>query len=382
MAFYHPCGLDPAGGFYHVFSNDGTVIDRQTRSLVSSCRVLFIHATAYLLFGKAEHRDAARHALDFLTQHHRDPLTRGYRWQFAFTPEGRTAEDARNVTYGFSFAVLAFATALRIGLSEAAGWLEEVVATMERRLYDPAHGLYADEAAADWSRVGCYRGQNANMHACEAMLAAFEATGKTWYLDRADSIAHAVSVRLAALAPLGQVWEHYQTDWSLAPDHNRDDHSDGYRPWGYLSGHQTEWAKLLLMLDRVRPAAWHTDRARSLFDRAMELAWDAKRGGILYSYGHDGAVYDSSKQQWTHAETLAAAAHLAVRIGDAQYWDWYDRIWAFVWTHLVDHTHGGWFRALDADNRLVTAERGIPETDYHNIGACAEILRCLDGRPA
>jgi len=382
MRFYHPAACDPAGGFFHVLSNEGAVLDARTRSLVSSCRFVFIHANAYLLFGRSEYREAARHGLAFLLEHHRVPLTRGYRWQFDFERGERSGEDRRNITYGLSFVVLAFAMALKAGLPEAAAWLDEMVETMERRLYEPAAGLYADEASADWSQVRPYRGQNANMHACEAMLAAYEATGRTFYLDRADSIAHAVAVRQAGLSPLGQVWEHFKADWSLDPDYNRDDHCDGYRPWGYLAGHQTEWAKLLLMLDRHRPSAWHAGRACELFDAALSLVWDEERGGMLYSYGHDRAIYDRSKQQWVHAETLAAAAHLAAATGDVRYWDWYDRLWAFVWRHFVDHGRGGWFRALNTDNSLASHERGIPEPDYHNMGACAEILAVLDRRPS
>ncbi|QEN86090.1 AGE family epimerase/isomerase [Labrys sp. KNU-23] len=378
MGFYHPVALDPSGGFYNVFSNDGAVLDARTRSLVSSCRFLFIHANAYRLFGRTENRDAARHGLQFLLEQHRIPQTLGYRWQFDFEQGKRSKEDSRNITYGFSFVVLAFASALKAGLPEAAGWLDEVVEVMEHRIYEPEAGLYADEASADWAITRAYRGQNANMHACEAMLAAYEATGKTWYLDRADDIAHAISVRQASLAPLDQVWEHFKPDWSLDADYNFNDNADGYRPWGYLAGHQTEWSKLLLMLDRHRPTDWHVERARSLFDRTLAAVWDEEHGGMLYSYGHDGRIYDDSKQQWVHAETIAAAAHLAAKTGDQCYWNWYDRLWRFIWQNFADHTHGGWYRALKADNTLATAERGIPEPDYHNMGACAEILTLID----
>ena len=41
---------------------------------------------------------------------------------------------------------------------------------------------------ADWTQESSYRGQNANMHACEALIAAFEATNEQKYLDRALAI--------------------------------------------------------------------------------------------------------------------------------------------------------------------------------------------------
>ena len=59
---------------------------------------------------------------------------------------------------------------------------------MERRFWLPDHGLYADEATPDW-QLQPYRGQNANMHATEACLAAYEATGERRFLDRAELVA-------------------------------------------------------------------------------------------------------------------------------------------------------------------------------------------------
>ena len=87
-----------------------------------------------------------------------------------------------------------------------------------------------------------------------------------------------------------------------------------FRPWGFQPGHQTEWAKLLLILDRHRPEAWHLKRARELFDRALELSWDDEHGGMVYGFDPDGRFYDEDKYFWVQAESLAAAALLADRM--------------------------------------------------------------------
>ena len=68
---------------------------------------------------------------------------------------------------------------------------------MEAHFWEPLQSLYADEADAAWA-VSPYRGQNANMHACEAMMAAFRATQDRKYLERAIALAEAVTGRLAA----------------------------------------------------------------------------------------------------------------------------------------------------------------------------------------
>ena len=78
------------------------------------------------------------------------------------------------------------------------------------------------------------------------------------------------------------------------------------------------------------------------------------------------------------AETVAAAAVLAVRTGEERYWDWYDRAWHYADRHFVDHVHGAWYRVLDRGGRRYDDKKSPPsKTDYHPLGACYEILRVL-----
>lgn len=376
MAFYEGRCLDPSGGFFHFFKDDGTVYDRTTRHLVSSTRFVFNHAMAYRHFGRPEWLDATRHGLRFLREKHRDPRSGGYAWLLRW--DGARAEvlDATNHCYGLAFVLLAHAHALMAGIDEARGGLDETVALMEARFWEPAHGLYADEATADW-QLSPYRGQNANMHACEAMLAAFEATGDTRLLDRAETLARSITQRQAALAG-GLVWEHYRADWSPDWGYNRDDKTNIFRPWGFQPGHLTEWAKLLLILERHRPADGLLPRARELFDAAMASAWDGKHGGLHYGFGPDGSICDADKYFWVQAESLAAAALLALRTGESRYWREYDRLWAYSWRHFVDHEHGAWYRILGPDNRKLSDEKSpAGKTDYHTMGACYEVLAAL-----
>ncbi|WP_024868307.1 AGE family epimerase/isomerase [Pseudoxanthomonas suwonensis] len=372
MAFYHPRCIDPRGGFFQFLKDDGRVYDAHTRHLVSSTRFVFNYSMAWQAFGEDAYRDAVRHGIAFLRDVHRNPATGGYAWVLH---DGQV-QDATNHCYGLAFVVLAYAKALEAGMEEARGWLEETWELMERRFWEPQSGLYADEADPDWN-VSPYRGQNANMHACEAWLAAFEASGERRYLQRAALLADDMTRRQAALAG-GLVWEHYHTDWSVDWEYNRGDRSNIFRPWGFQPGHQVEWAKLLLGLDRHDPQDWRLPRARELFDRALAMAWDPVHGGLVYGNDIDGGVYDADKYFWVQAEAIAAAAVLAERTGDASYWDWYDRIWAYSWTHFVDHQHGAWYRILGPDNRKLTDEKSpAGKTDYHTMGACYEVLRAI-----
>ena len=387
LAFYDGRCLDPTGGFFHFFKDDGTVYDTRTRHLVSSTRFVFNHAMAYRRFGNPAYLEAARHGLRFLHDAHAQPQG-GYAWQLDWDGERRvaTVQDGTNHCYGLAFVLLAHAHALMAGIDEARAGLDATFELMEQRFWEPAYGLYADEATPDW-QVGPYRGQNANMHSCEAMIAAFDATQDRRYLDRALTLATSVTQRLAGLSG-GLVWEHYRPDWSVDPDYNRDDKTNIFRPWGFQTGHLTEWAKLLLQLEvhllRQQATsgdavpAWIVPTARRFFDTAMRHGWDDTHGGLVYGFAPGGEVCDADKYFWVQAESFAAAALLAVRTGDAAYWQWYDRIWAYAWAHMVDHVHGAWYRIRTPDNRAYSDEKSpAGKTDYHTMGACWDVLRGL-----
>ena len=383
MAFYHPHAIDPAGGFFHYFKDDGTIYDRSHRHLVSSTRFVVTYALAAIEFDKAEYLDAARHGLRYLREVHRNPYTGGYAW----TIRDEQPEDRTNHAYGVAFVLLAYATALKAGISEAAAWMDETWRLLEQHYWDADAGLYRDEADADWHFSG-YRGQNANMHMCEAMLAAYQASDEPRYLERALVLADHVTRRQAAKAD-GLVWEHYDADWNIDWDYHRDDPKHLFRPWGFQPGHQTEWAKLLmimepLLLERGREEPWLLPTATHLFDTALARAWDNEHGGICYGFAPDGSICDDDKYFWVQAESLAAAALLHARTGAAVYDDWYVKLWAYSWQHFVDHRYGAWYRILTRDNRKYDDEKSpAGKTDYHTMGACYEVLALIrsGGRP-
>jgi mannose/cellobiose epimerase-like protein (N-acyl-D-glucosamine 2-epimerase family) len=378
IAFFHPRAIDPAGGFFHYLNDDGSVYDSASRHLVNSSRMVFCYALAWRLDGKEEYREAASHGLRFLQQQHWQPSYGGYAWVL----ENGVAVDRTQHCYGLAFVLLAHAHALRIGISEAADGIAATFDLMEKLFWSEADGLYADEATPA-GVVSPYRGQNANMHSCEALIAAFEATGEQRYLQRAELLGHNVTVRQAALAD-GWIWEHYHADWSVDWEYNRHDSSNMFRPWGFQPGHMTEWSKLLLLLERHRPhlqgdAGWLLRRARELFDVAMPAAWDQASGGMVYGLAPDGSVCDGDKYFWVQAESLATAALLAARSGDQAYWVSYGKLWDYSSAHLIDQERGGWYRILRQDNRRYGPEKPPHgKTDfYHPMGAYLEALAAV-----
>ncbi|EAQ64715.1 hypothetical protein MED121_23239 [Marinomonas sp. MED121] len=369
MAFYHPNCIDPEGGYFHFFKDNGKVYDTKTRHLVSSTRFIFNYAKAFQATQNPDYFEAMLHGLSYLRERHKK-ADGGYTWLL----KGDENLDDTNHCYGLAFVLLAYAQALKSGVKEAKAWLEETFELMEAHFWDADFELYRDEISNHWQDVSDYRGQNANMHSCEAMLAAFDATQDKRYLERAQCLAKNICQRQANLSN-GEIWEHYDINWQIDWHYNLDDPKNLFRPWGFQPGHQTEWTKLLLMLNDRAPADWLVEKAKHLFDMAWEKAWDKSNQGLVYGYDPKGQVCDSDKYFWVQAESFAAAAWLANSTGEDKYWQIYQQLWQYAWEHMIDHKHGAWFRILTQDNQAIDDNKSpAGKTDYHTMGACYEVL--------
>ena len=375
LDFYQPHVFDPSGGFHQNFYDNGEVFDADKKHLVSSCRMIFNYCQAEKLFSDSEYPKLWQHGLHYLRDTHWQQERQGYSWEL----NKLGATDETNHCYGLAFVLLAFATSLKAGDEASKVDLYNTWELLEKYFWQEDSDLYADERTADWKTLSDYRGQNANMHACEAMILAYEASQDDMFLDRAYQLAKKVALELSAKSD-GLVWEHFNKDLSINWSYNKDDPKNLYRPWGFQPGHQTEWCKLLLMLYQHRPEQWMLDKAIELFDRSVETAWDKTHGGLFYGFAPDNTICDDDKYFWVQAESFAAAALLAKATGDDKYWQWYDKLWAYCWEHFIDHQHGAWYRLLSFDNVKSSdrkSEAGA-KCDYHTLGACMLVLESLD----
>ncbi|MDC1290298.1 AGE family epimerase/isomerase [Candidatus Thioglobus sp.] len=374
MKFYHPHCIDNnTGGFFQYFRDDGSIYDFDTKHLVSSTRFIFNYSMAAIQFDSKDYLDAALHGINYLRDSHLNKNTGGYAW----TMKDSEADESTNYCYGLAFVLLAYSSAYKAGILKAKDYIKETYQLMEKHFWSKEYELYSDEISADWKVVSGYRGQNANMHSCEALIAAFEATGSQKYLDRALLIGKNICIRQAGLAE-GLIWEHYDSNWEINWVYNKNRPDDLFRPWGFQVGHFTEWAKLLLILERHVKEDWLLPRAQELFDDAVEMGWDEKSEGLFYGFAPNGDICDKDKYFWVQAESLAAAAVLANRTGNDYYWEWYDRIWSYSWKHMIDHKYGAWFRILDSNNnKYDDLKSPAGKTDYHTMGACYEILKII-----
>jgi len=179
--FYAPRCIDKVfGGYINCFLDDGTICDYETKQLVGQARFVFIFSVASLLKPDQAYRKLAEHGISFLQSHQRDHKHGGYYWEM----KGRSVSNSAKRAYGHAFVLLAAAMATKAGISSAVPMIADTFDILERYFWREKEGLYLDEISADWSEISPYRGQNANMHLCEAMMTAYEATGNKRYFER------------------------------------------------------------------------------------------------------------------------------------------------------------------------------------------------------
>jgi len=368
LAFYESRVVAP-DGFYQCFKDNGDVYDSDTRHLVSSTRFIYNYATAYRHYGTAHYRDWAEHGLDHLVSAHRQ--TNG---NFAWVLNSDTVTDGSAMAYGHAFVMLCAASCVQAGIESAQPLIGQTWDFIQQQFWDEAYGAYADQRNAALDVLDPYRGQNANMHLCEALLAAWQATNNTQYLDRAEHLANRFCFELAEQSD-GLIWEHYDSSWLVDMQYNIDKPDDLFKPWGFQPGHQVEWTKLLLQLNDIRPDERWVRKACELFDTALNKGWDDTHGGLVYGFAPDGEFCDSHKYFWVHAEAFAAAWRLFKVTGDVKYQQSYNDIWQWSWTYLIDHKFGAWYRIRNRDGSAYDDLKSPPgKTDYHTLGAVWDVL--------
>lgn len=366
LQFYEPRALDPHGGFFHYFLDDGTVYNRTHRHLVSATRFVFNGAMAQRHTKREAVKDWARHGLAHLEAFRRpDGL-------YAWTLNHGQIEDATVMAYGQAFVLLAQAHGFSVGCASRAD-VSQAFERMNDAFFKAADQAYADEITPAGTLLD-YRGQNANMHMCEACLAAYEFTGEPHYLGRAELLIERFVFDLAKQSD-DLVWEHYRADWSIDWDYNKDNPGNIFKPWGFQTGHQTEWAKLLMIANQYLPQRRWVDRALALQQAAFRHGWDTQNGGLIYGFSPEKTPCDTDKYFWVQAESFASAWRLWRHTGEPEFLQQYQNLWRWSWQHMVDHVHGAWFRILSADgSKLENTKSPAGKVDYHTLGACWDVL--------
>jgi sulfoquinovose isomerase len=363
--------LRPDGRF-DALDLEGQPIAGAPQELHSTTRMVHSYALGQI-WGEPDCAAVIDAGMAFLWAGHRDNDQGGYVWSVA--ADGGVA-DGTKLAYGHVFVLLAGASARKVGHPDADRLIRDAEEIIDQHYWDEDAGLLRDEFTRDWQVFSTYRGMNANMHGVEALLAAYEATGREVHLQRAGRI---LDFFVGRMAPANdwRIPEHYHQDWTV------DDAYRGnpmFRPAGTTPGHSFELGRLALQHWVLRgcPADGAADRARRLIEQAMADAW-LPQGGLAYTLAPGGVVAIADRYWWPVTEAIGAYATLLRLGGTDQDEAAYRQLWSFADAHFIDHQHGGWFPELDDNGRPVGRQFiGKPDI-YHSVQAALLPLMSVSG---
>jgi mannose/cellobiose epimerase-like protein (N-acyl-D-glucosamine 2-epimerase family) len=355
----------PDGGFAWLDDDGRPLLDRPVELWIT-CRMLHVLALAEIL-GATSCRPLVAGGLAALRGRLRDEEYGGWYASVTTGPDGasRPADDSKPA-YAHAFVVLASASSAAAGHEDARPILDDALAIFDRYFWRDADGLAVDLYDRTFEHAEAYRGVNANMHTVEALLAAHDVTGDEVHLQRALTITNHV-VHEFARGNGYRLPEHYDEDWNVLLDYNRDQPRDRFRPYGVTIGHLMEWARLALHVrialarTGAEPPAWLLDDAKALFDQAVQDGWqraDADRDqteGFVYTTDFDANPIVAERLHWVVTEAMATAWMLALLTDDPEqaraYRTWFDHWTEHAREYFLDESRGSWRHELDVHNR-------------------------------
>jgi mannose/cellobiose epimerase-like protein (N-acyl-D-glucosamine 2-epimerase family) len=272
------------------------------------------------------------------------------------------------------FVLLAATTAVKAGVPRAEELFAAIDKVLDEKFWDPKHQMMHNSWNEDFTILDNYHGINANMHAVEALCAAFEVTKNEKYRERAFAICKRAVNEFAK----NNEWllpEHFNENWEINLDFNIDQPADPFKPFGVTIGHLLEWSRLTMQLKLIAPEgvdlAWIDEGAMGLYEAAKKFGWHADGSdGFIYTMDWQKKPVVTARMHWVAAEAVMTAYTLWYFTKEAKYLEDYKNWWSYIEGHVIDKKSGSWHHELDSRHQVVTATwPGKPDV-YHAFNAC------------
>ncbi|MBW3097698.1 AGE family epimerase/isomerase [Pseudohoeflea coraliihabitans] len=340
-------GIDFVGGGVHeALTHDGTPADLGYKRLRVLARQIYCFAHASMIGWDGPSDSVLHHCFDTLTGTgwHADGG-----WIHRFNPDGSVLDDQRDA-YDQFFVLFALAWLWRAKKWPAAReWADRTLEFVDQHLSDPVDGGFFET-----TRRVDYRRANPHMHALEAMLAWYDATGERQFLDRATKLVDLFRRHFFNDATWS-VTEYFGHGWS-----EKTGADARIEP-----GHHYEWIWLLLRYGEVAGDRQVRDYCRKLY--ATSHAFGHLRGtdAVCDHMAPDGSQMSETSRLWPQTEALKAG--LRVRAaglpGDETL---FIRMLDVIFNrYLTAPVKGGWYDQLDARGRVISTT--MPTSSFYHV---------------
>lgn len=359
-----------SGGFGYLDS-EGKVDSSKPLECYIQTRMIQVFGLSHLM-GLSDSKKLVQHGVNSLNTLFRDKENGGFYSSVDF--EGNPLSE-RKSAYDHVFVLLAATTAREVGVEGAEELFAHIVEVIEKYFWDSNFAMMNNDWNQSFSKLDSYRGINANMHAVEAFTAAYEATGRTIFRDRAYQISKR-AIDGFARESQWMLPEHFDAEWRVEKDFNVDNPADPFRPFGVTIGHLFEWSRLILQLDLCMPEgekgeSWVIEGAREMYEIGKKSGWSVDGGpGFVYTMDWQKKPVVTARMQWVAAEAVLAAFTLWKITGEDQYLEDYYSWWQYIQDHVMDKEFGSWHHELDAAAKVTTVTWSGKPDIYHAFNAC------------
>lgn len=362
LPLWSETGLDlKNGGVYEALNHDGTPADLGYKRLRVLARQIYCFSHASMIGWTSNTDSVIHHCFNTLTGTGWHP---DGGWIHKFNTDGSVQDDMRDA-YDQFFVLFSLAWLWRAKkLPEAREWADRTIAFVDAELADPVNGGYFESTLKP-----DFRRTNPHMHALEAMLAWYDATGEQQFLDRAEKLVNLFRDRFFD-AENWSVTEYFAVDWTPCTD--RDPQIE--------PGHHYEWIWLLLRYSELSGDTSVRDYCRKLY--ATSHAFGHARGtdAVCDTMAPDGSAMSGTSRLWPQTEALKAGLR-ARAIGLPGDETLFIRMLDVIFNrYLTTRVEGGWYDQLDARGRIISTDMPT-STFYHVFCAFVEYLDSENALP-
>ncbi|MEM9724680.1 MAG: mannose-1-phosphate guanylyltransferase/mannose-6-phosphate isomerase [Pseudomonadota bacterium] len=374
-------GRDPSGFFYEQLTKDGAPDPTASRRTRVQFRQIYVFAAAYLLGFRPDGAEIAALAFERVKEMAWAPDGKPG-WAHLIGPDG-TVLDARRDAYDQAFALMALAwlyrtrhdPAIRAAIDETLAFVDVWIAARSGGWWESVAGGGAQPANRTAGKTKApppgpaLRRQNPHMHALEAMMALYEATGERSFLDRAREVYHLFAARFFDRTA-NVVIEYFDEDWRPAPPRNQ----------RIEPGHMAEWVYLIREYERL--TGDNVDSiADPLFAKTMQIGLDPSGRFLMDELTIDGGLAKRTRRLWPQTEYLKATLCQYRSSGDDRLRDQAQKILSDIRAEYLSNViPGGWRDCFDLDGAPTAG--AIPASTLYHIFPAFNLSRDLLSRRA
>lgn len=364
------------GGFVGEIDSRNVPQPEANRGGILCGRILWFFSEAARFTGREKYRQAAQTAYEYLFAHFWDHEHDGVYWEIDY--QGRSVSDRKHV-YAQAFAIYGLCAYHRLTADAAA--LSKAVRLyeiLESVAHDPDNQGYIEAFNRDWSVAEDFRlspdepnaprSMNAHLHILEAYTSLYMTAPAA---DRRFSLRRIVEYFMRYFVNrenfhlrkfLDERWNDLSTKYSY--------------------GHEIEFSWLLWEAAEALAEPALTAELEPVVLNMVDNCLREGLGGqgqLLDGYDFEAEKPAGLSPWWVQAEALVGFLNAYAMSGRAEYFDAFEKVWAFIKQYQVDKKKGEWhwLSTLDQGRDYAFYKAGFWKCPYHNGRAMMEVCRRL-----